>query len=82
MNDSENNYIAVSCTLHSELELAIMHRSMLSMVWTDENQQQQRQSLLPVDIVTENRQEFLVVHDRNNLSYRIRLDRILEFNTD
>lgn len=73
-----NPYTPVSCALHSEYELLIMHRQMIQLRWRDEAQQVHSARVLPIDLLTEQAAEYLVVQN-NNQSQRVRLDHILDF---
>ena len=71
MND---NYHPVSCSLHSELELAAMHRTKLDITTTDG-----RYSGHISDIVVKNSAEFLLLEDGSGETHEIRLDSIRSF---
>lgn len=78
MTKQTEPYVPVDCGLHSEYELAIMQRQLLTLRWQDENGTLHDASLLPVDLLTRDSQEFLIAHDKNNIRYEIRLDRIIK----
>lgn len=98
MNSSSHNnsmnYQAVSCALHSELELAIMHGSLLTLRYLNaHNNNECEVTVKPYDIVTRSgktqttgpddgsRQngEFLLCSDNNGNTIEIRLDYILSY---
>jgi len=74
---SSDIYQPISCSLHSEYELAIMHGRILKLKWHDENGEVLSKKLKPVEIKTRDKQEFLVAWDVNNVIYEIRLDKII-----
>ena len=71
-------YIPVSCQLHSELELIIMHQQSLKIKLGDAYDNQQI-VVRPYNIMTKDKQEFLQVKDMSETNLNIRLDRILSF---
>jgi len=75
---TENDYQPVSCEMHSELELAIMHRTELQLSWQSEDALL-TETVLPVDIKTKNKQEFLYTRTKKGDSLEIRLDKISTF---
>lgn len=73
--NKHDNYQPVSCAVHSEYELAIMHRQKLTLTW-QEGDQQLTATVLPLDLVTERHAEFLLAEDQSGQTLRIRLDQI------
>jgi len=71
------DYIPVDCSLHSEYELAIMHRDKLKLSWRDANGETCIATITPVDLRTRNSEEFLAVSGADGTELEIRLDRIL-----
>lgn len=71
-----DDYTPVSCATHSDYELAIMHKQKLTLTWQDESGKIRTEEVMPLDIVTKNRAEFLVVKTIKNESVRMRLDHI------
>ncbi len=71
------DYKPVECGLHDEYELTIMQRRRLLLEWQDETGQARSATVLPVDLVTQAGEEFLLVQDSDRQQLRIRLDRIL-----
>ncbi len=49
---STTDYVPIACDLHSEYELAILHRQPLHLVWTDGNVIHD-EIVLPLDLTTE-----------------------------
>ena len=72
----EKPYIPVSCDLHSEFELLIMHNRTLELNWQDNNGKQFNSRVKPKDLQTRKGEEFLVVVDNYNQEIAIRLDRV------
>jgi transcriptional antiterminator Rof (Rho-off) len=73
-----SDYKPVSCEAHSIYELAVMQRKSALVRWQDDSGISEEQ-LLPLDVETQNREEFLVARDSEGSPVRIRLDRILAF---
>ncbi len=69
------DYTPIDCGLHSEYEVAILHRRKLRMSWRSE-QGDQVQVLLPKDLQTRNGEEFLIAEAADGELLRLRLDRI------
>ena len=72
-------YQPVSCELHSQYELAIMHKSRLFLIWRKDGEVVTEKNLIPVDVQTKNKAEYLVLKrtEQNKLLF-IRLDYIIE----
>ena len=79
MTDDNNSYIPIECGLHSEYELAIMHKEKCILKWNDNNNVQQTETILPLDIFTKNKQEFLKFMITDKTTLEIRLDKIIDF---
>lgn len=73
------DYTPVACGLHSEYELAIMHRGRLKLTWRDTDGRTRCRTVTPVDLRTRNSEEFMVVSDTDGTGFEIRLDHILHF---
>ena len=73
-----SDYSPVSCEAHSLYELAVMQRKSVLVRWKDSDGVKEMR-LLPIDVETKNREEFLLARDSENVTLRIRLDRILSF---
>ncbi len=78
MTKQTEPYTPIACGLHSEYELAIMHRRTMLLTWQDENSEMHTATLLPVDMITRDKQEFLIVRDNNAMTFEIRLDKIIK----
>ena len=72
-------YQPVSCQLHSELELSIMHNKTIQIQIKSESGILTR-TITPVDIISRSGNgEFLLAEDNNRNKLEIRLDQILYF---
>lgn len=78
MSKNSDGYTPIDCALHSEYELAIMHRSQIQLAWTDRNGLQHIETVRPVDMITRDKQEFLQFRTINNELHEIRLDMIIQ----
>ena len=72
------DYRPIDCGRYSELELAILHRRRLHLLWCEGNVLH-RQRVLPLDLETREGEEFLHFLDQAGRRRRIRLDRIRRF---
>jgi len=77
MSHDNETYTPINCDLHSEYELAIMHHTLLRIVWRDAAGLEHVCTLLPTDLQTAQGEEFLLGQDHTGQSVRLRLDRIL-----
>lgn len=68
-------YQPVSCETHSRYELAILHHQKLKITFWDK-QKKHTKTLLPVDLVTLNGSEYLIVEENKKIRKSIRLDHI------
>jgi Rho-binding antiterminator len=73
------DYTPVDCGLHSEYELAIMHRQTLRLTWRDTDGEQQTKTVIPADLRTRGHEEFLMVMGNDSIEQAVRLDRIVHF---
>ena len=73
-----SDYKPVSCEAHSLYEIAVMQRTPALVCW-QENSEIREARLIPLDVETKNREEFLIAEDSDQQKLRIRLDRILSF---
>ena len=70
-----SDYRPVSCALHSEFELAIMRGQRMELKWHDDDGVARQAVVTPLDLVTRNHEEFLLVEYEGERR-AIRLDRI------
>ncbi|HHH44135.1 MAG TPA: transcriptional antiterminator, Rof [Gammaproteobacteria bacterium] len=70
------DYVPIDCDLHSEYELRILQQRPLRVRWRDPDGQHHIETLQPLDLVTRNREEFLVAENRQGQRLEIRLDYI------
>lgn len=75
MND--HSYIPVSCDLHSQYELAIMHKNKLKLTYKD-NSTLLKGVFLPLDVITKDKAEYLIAMTSENKKIQLRLDYISE----
>lgn len=71
-----NPYIPIACSLHDEYEIAIMHKKLLNIRWSDDGDRQHTAKVLPKDILVKDKQEFLIADMQDNNELCIRLDKI------
>jgi len=76
MTDDIDPYTPIACATYSEYELAIMRRVALRLGWLDEHGQQSIGLVMPLDIYTRERVEYLRVRNVDAREHEIRLDRI------
>ena len=72
-------YQAISCELHSQYELAVMHKNKLCLTWRKDGEVVTEENIIPIDVQTKNKAEYLIVKtSEQNKVFSIRLDYILE----
>ncbi len=74
-NGDSHPYDPIACDRYSEFEIAIMHRQKLRLRWHDGNVFYE-QTVLPIDLKTEQHEEFLICRDDAGQTHTIRLDHI------
>ena len=72
-----SDYQPIACGLYSQYELAVMHRTPLTMSWQGGDGLSHLETLLPQDLETCKGEEFLVLLNAAGERLRVRLDRIL-----
>lgn len=77
MSDDLDPYKPIACGLYSEYELAIMRRSRLRLAWQDADGAYHIGYLIPLDLYTRQRVEYLMARDHHGQQHEIRLDRII-----
>ena len=70
------DYQPIACGLYSRYELAVMHRTPLTLCWHGSDGLAHLETLLPEDLETRNGEEFLVLRNGAGLQFKVRLDRI------
>ena len=78
MTTNKDPYTPVACGLHSEYELAIMHKASLRLTWLDADNMQHTDTLAPEDLITRNQEEYLRARNSQGQVYEIRLDKIIQ----
>ncbi len=68
-------YAPIACARYSEYEVAILHRQKLHLRWREDNVFHD-QVVLPLDLKTQNHEEFLICRAASGETLTIRLDRI------
>lgn len=71
-------YQPVSCDLHSQYELAIMHKNKLYLGWLEEDQLVTETNITPINVLTKNKAEYLIAKTAEHKNLCIRLDHITE----
>lgn len=72
------DYIPISCASHSEYELHIMHRQRLRLSWRDETGVQHVEIVMPLNLLTRDHVEYLLIENERGEQKQIRLDKIIE----
>jgi Rho-binding antiterminator len=71
------DYIPIDCGQYSEYELAITHRQRLRVTWRDTGGQPRIDAVTPLDLLTREHQEFLIVENSAGQRFELRLDYIV-----
>ncbi|HEY3858650.1 MAG TPA: transcriptional antiterminator, Rof [Gammaproteobacteria bacterium] len=71
-----SDYQPIACGLYSQYELAVMHRTPLTVSWRGADGLDHLETLLPQDLETCKGEEFLVLLNAAGELLRVRLDRI------
>ena len=75
--ESENDqYQPISCELHSQYELAIMHKNKLELSWIENDVLVEQSNIQPLDVLTRDKAEYLVAINEDNEKLFLRLDQI------
>lgn len=72
----KQDYQPVSCELHSQYELAIMHKSKLELSWLSNGELVTQTNILPLDVQTRDKAEYLIATNDKNENLCLRLDQI------
>lgn len=75
------DYTPIDCALYSEYELAILQHRRLRVSWRGDDGQARIDVCTPLDLVTRNHAEFLVVSRADGQQLELRLDRIIRADT-
>ena len=73
------DYTPVDCGLRSEYELAVMHRQILRLIWSDFDGELRTETVQPEELRSRHHEEFLLVSGEGHKEREIRLDHILHF---
>ncbi|MEW8506650.1 MAG: hypothetical protein AB2598_08075 [Candidatus Thiodiazotropha sp.] len=74
------DYSPIPCAEHEAYQYAVMKRTMLKLSWHDEAGAEHRVQALPIDVVTRDSAEFLVLKQQDGSTLSVRLDRIIAAN--
>lgn len=69
-----SDYQPIDCGLHSKLELAIMHGSVIPVRIHRPDEEASQQHIKPLDLVTRNQEEYLLFEDEEGREVELRLD--------
>lgn len=75
-----DHYTPIECGLHSEYELAIMHKSRIKINWKEPDNSLHTETATPIDLIVKEKQEFLKIKTIDDVIHEIRLDKITQFN--
>ncbi len=70
------DYTSIDCGQHSEFELAIMHKTKLQLCWHAPGKEKHTEQITPIDLISRNHEEFLLVESAHGEQQEIRLDYI------
>lgn len=73
-----SEYTPIDCATYSAFELAVIKASPLRISWRDNARQLHLGVVTPIDLLTRDRQEFLVVRDTAGGRLELRLDTIVK----
>ncbi len=73
----DDNYTPIDCGVYSEYEVAIMHCRRLRLHWQDESGTDHVESVMPQDLETRDKCEYLIAQRQDGSTLQLRLDRIL-----
>jgi Rho-binding antiterminator len=72
-----SDYQPIACDIYTRYEMAVMHRTKLTLCWRGNDGLAHLETLLPEDLETRNGEEFLVARTVAGARLRLRLDRIM-----
>ena len=75
------DYRPIACGLYSQYEEKILHGKPIPLRWREPGQEEQQQTVIPVDLKTRKGEEFLIVKTRAGETLEIRLDWIRTTNS-
>ena len=76
------DYQPIACGLYSRYELAVMHRTPLTLCWRGRDGLTHLETLLPEDLETCKGEEFLVLRHGAGEQLKVRLDHITAVHSD
>jgi Rho-binding antiterminator len=72
-----SDYQPIACGLHEQYQFAVMKHYWLDLVWKDEMDAKHSARVLPIDVFTRDKAEYLQIEINRNKVVDIRLDQIL-----
>jgi transcriptional antiterminator Rof (Rho-off) len=72
------SYQPITCGLHESYQYAVITHARLDLSWRDALGALHQARVLPVDVVTRDKGEYLIFRDRNGEELAVRLDRIVQ----
>ncbi len=72
-----DEYISIACAFHEQLEFAVLRRNCLNLRYLDETAGEREMDVLPTDVATRDKAEWLSYRTSTGEEGTIRLDRIL-----
>ena len=76
MSADDEIYTPIDCGVYSEYEVAILHRQRMRVSWRDEDGAEHTEGVVPQDLKTEDKREYLIAAGDDGSPRRIRLDHI------
>ena len=73
---ADETYTPIDCGVYSEYEVAILHRQRMRLQWRDEDGTEHTEVVMPKDLKTEDKREYLIASGVDSDPLRIRLDHI------
>lgn len=73
------DYTPIACNLYSEYELHIMHQDRLKLSYVGASNLTRIETLLPINLRTRKKAEYLIARSLSGVSRVLRLDRIRAF---
>lgn len=78
MSESNDTYTPIDCGVYSEYELAIMHRRPMRLHWQEDDGTESTKNVMPKDLRTEDKREYLIAESEDGSELKLRLDRIIK----
>lgn len=75
---SDDSYTPIDCGVYSEYEVAILHKRPVRLHWQDDEGGDHNEEVMPRDLKTEDKREYLIAERDDGSEIKVRLDRILK----